>query len=93
MSTIRPQHVSRVLAQAGQRPVASPLREGIRVKRGPRYEYAIVVVDHDSLSESIRRATDVAIVLSDYGYRIERTSRTSMRVYQPVDHTKGSTDA
>lgn len=76
------QSVSRVLADAGERPLpsgTSRMREGIRVTKNSGTGVA-VIVDHDSERESAERADRLATILTDAGFTLERPYPNHLRV-------------
>lgn len=67
MSTISARSVSAALRRAGWLPIASRMREGIRVTGGLHGRVA-VTADWDSPVTAERRAVDVAMTLVELGY-------------------------
>jgi hypothetical protein len=74
-------HVSRVLAEAGERPLpsgTSRMREGIRVTNS--IGYVRVVVDHDSHRESAQRAEVLRDILVGAGFCVDFATDAVLRV-------------
>lgn len=84
-ASISASHVSRVLANAGLRPVAptSP-RQGIRVKRG-NFDSVIVSVEiHGLPNEERKRIDEVREVLVAAGFVTKRMTTSMLRVTKPT---------